>query len=118
MRKYDIVILDIMGVNGLELLRTSVSKGFPTVMFTAHALSPDSLKKSIKLGAAFFLPKEQVGELKAYLENVVMGGGKPIWEKLFDKLGRYFNMRFGSDWKQKDAFLIEFEEKLGKQRNS
>ncbi len=26
---YDIVILDIMGVNGFELLKTSVSRGFP-----------------------------------------------------------------------------------------
>ena len=32
---YDIVILDIMGVNGFELLQDSVSRGYPTVMFTA-----------------------------------------------------------------------------------
>ncbi|MGD9162349.1 MAG: response regulator [Desulfobacteraceae bacterium] len=49
--KYDIVILDIMGVNGFELLKQSVSKGFPTVMLTAHSLTPDALKKSIQLGA-------------------------------------------------------------------
>jgi len=46
---YNIVILDIMGVNGFELLKTSVSRRFPTVMLTAHALSPEYLKKSIKL---------------------------------------------------------------------
>ena len=40
---YDIVILDIMGVNGFELLKTSVERGFPTVMLTAHALTPDAL---------------------------------------------------------------------------
>jgi DNA-binding response OmpR family regulator len=28
---YDIVILDIMGVNGFELLQNSVDRGFPTV---------------------------------------------------------------------------------------
>ena len=55
---YDIVILDIMGVNGFELLKNAVSRGFPTVMLTAHALSAESLKKSIKLGAVSFLPKE------------------------------------------------------------
>ena len=43
---YDVVILDIMGVNGFEILKQTVSKGFPTLMLTAHALSPDSLKKS------------------------------------------------------------------------
>jgi len=109
---YDIVILDIMGVNGFELLKNAVSRGFPTVMLTAHALSPESLKKSINLGAVSFLPKEKISELKSFLEDVVLGGGKPIWKKLFDKLGSYFNKRFGPDWKEKDRFFKNFEEEL------
>ena len=109
---YDIVILDIMGVNGFELLKNAVSRGFPTVMLTAHALSPESLKKSINLGAVSFLPKEKISELKSFLEDVVLGGGKPIWQKLFDKLGSYFNKRFGPDWKEKDRFFKDFEEEL------
>jgi len=111
---YDIVILDIMGVNGFELLKTSVSRGFPTVMLTAHALSPESLKKSIKLGAVSFLPKEKISELSQFLEDVVLGEGRPVWQKLFDKLGGYFNKRFGPDWKEKDRFFREFEEELKK----
>ena len=109
---YDFVILDIMGVNGFELLKNSVSRGFPTIMLTAHALSPESLKKSIKLGAVTFLPKEKMSELGSYLEYVFMGGGKPIWQKLFDRLGGFFNKRFGPDWKEKDKFFKEFEEEL------
>ena len=109
---YDIVILDIMGVNGFELLKTAVSREFPTVMLTAHALSPESLKKSIKLGAVSFLPKEKISDLISFLEDVVLGEGKPVWEKLFDKLGSYFGKRFGPDWKEKDRFFKEFEEKL------
>ena len=109
---YDIVILDIMGVNGFELLKTSVSRKFPTVMLTAHALSPEYLKKSIKLGAVFFLPKDEMSKLSSFLGDVVLGGGKPIWQKLFDKLGNYFNKRFGPDWKEKDKFFKEFEEGL------
>jgi CheY-like chemotaxis protein len=111
---YDIVILDIMGVNGFELLKTSVSRGFPTVMLTAHALTPDALKKSIKLGAVSFLPKEKLPELRSFLEDVVLGEGKPVWEKLFDRLGAYFNRRFGPDWKQRDKFFEEFEEALAR----
>jgi DNA-binding NarL/FixJ family response regulator len=111
---YDIVILDIMGVNGFELLKDSVSRGFPTVMLTAHALSPESLKKSIRLGAVSFLPKEKMSELKSYLEDVVLGGGKPVWRKLFDRLGSYYNKRFGPDWREKDKFFKEFEEELKK----
>jgi CheY-like chemotaxis protein len=111
---FDIVILDIMGVDGFELLRDSVSRGFPTVMLTAHALSPESLKKSIKLGAVSFLPKEKTSELTSFLEDVVLGMGKPVWQKLFDRLGNYFNRRFGPDWKEKDKFFKEFEEELKK----
>ena len=111
---YDVVILDIMGVNGFELLKTAVSRGFPAVMLTAHALSPESLKKSIKLGAVSFLPKEKIPELPSFIEDVVMGGGKPVWQKLFDRLGSYFNKGFGPDWKEQDKFFKEFEEELKK----
>ncbi len=114
---YDFVILDIMGVNGFELLKNSVSRGFPTIMLTAHALSPESLKKSIKLGAVTFLPKEKMAELVSYLEDVFTGGGKPIWEKLFDRMGGFFNKRFGPDWKEKDKFFKEFEEELKNELN-
>lgn len=111
---YDVVILDIMGVNGFELLKTSVGSGFPTVMLTAHALTPDALKKSIKLGALSFLPKEKMEDLKKFLEDVVLNPAKPVWIKFFDKLGTYFNNRFGPDWKEKDKFFKEFEESLRK----
>jgi len=109
---FDIVILDIMGVDGFELLKNCVSRGFPAVMLTAHALTPEALKKSIKLGAVSFLPKEKMPEIESYLEDVVLGGGKSAWEKLFDKLGSFFNKRFGPDWKERDAFFREFEIEL------
>jgi DNA-binding NtrC family response regulator len=111
---YDIVILDIMGVDGFKLLKQSVLREFPTVMLTAHAVTPDALKKSIKLGALFFLPKEKMTDLQGFLEEVVLNEGKPVWAKLFDKLGEYFRKRFGPDWKEKDNFFREFEESLRK----
>lgn len=111
---YDVVVLDIMGVNGFELLKTAVARGFPAVMLTAHAVTPEALKKSIKLGALTFLPKERISDLKEFLEEVVLGVGKPLWIKFFDKLGAYFNKRFGPDWKERDEFFKEFEESLKK----
>ncbi len=110
--KFDIVILDVMGVRGLELLKKSVSKGFPTVMLTAHALTPEALKESIQLGAVSFLPKEMMAELDTYLAEVVTGSKKVVWKNLLDKLGDYFDRRFGSDWKEKDDFFKKFEEEL------
>jgi DNA-binding NtrC family response regulator len=110
--KFDIVILDVMGVRGFELLKKSVSKGFPTVMLTAHAMTPEALKESIKLGAVSFLPKEMMAELDSYLANVVTGSKKMVWKKLLDELSGYFDRQFGSDWKEKDEFFKKFEEEL------
>ncbi len=110
--KFDIVILDVMGVRGFELLKKSVSKGFPTVMLTAHALTPEALKESIQLGAVSFLPKEMMAELDTYLADVVTGSKEMIWKNLLDKLGDYFERQFGADWKEKDDFFKKFEEEL------
>jgi len=110
--KFDIVILDVMGVRGFELLKKSVSKGFPTVMLTAHALTPEALKESIQLGAVSYLPKEMMAELDTYLADVVTGSKKAVWQNLLAKLGDYFDRQFGSDWKEKDDFFKKFEEEL------
>ncbi len=115
---YDIVILDIMGVNGFELLKTSVKRGFPTVMLTAYALSPEALEKSIKLGAVSFLPKEKMSQLDIFLADVVLGGKKPAWGKLFAKLEDLFNKRFGPDWMQRNRFFNEFEAVLRKEKSA
>jgi len=66
-KNYDLAILDIMGVNGLELLKKTVEKGIPTVMLTAHAISVETLLESIRLGAISYLPKEKLAELDSIL---------------------------------------------------
>lgn len=111
---YDAVILDIMGVKGFELLKTAVERRFPALMLTAHALTPEALKMSMKLGAVSFLPKEKITELRGFLEEAVLGEAKSPWLRFFDKLGGYFNKRFGPDWKERDRFFKEFEESLQK----
>jgi len=105
---YDIVILDIMGVRGFKLLEQTVSKGFPTVMLTAYALSPESLKKSIRLGAVSYLPKDKISEIRLFLEDVVLAEGNTVWKKHFERLGKYFNKKFGPGWEERDKFLKEF----------
>jgi DNA-binding NtrC family response regulator len=110
---YDVVILDIMGVNGFELLKNSVARGFPSVMLTAHAVTPEALKKSIELGAVSFLPKEMMKELQGLIEEVVQGGGKRLWwQRSLQKTGPYFERKFGADWREKDKFFKDFEKSL------
>jgi DNA-binding response OmpR family regulator len=109
--KYDLVILDIMGVNGLQLLEESVNRGFPTVVLTAHALNPETLMKSIQKGAISYLPKPKLSELDELLAGV-LGAYKrdePPWKLLFEKLDDYFDSHFGPNWKEKDReFWTEF----------
>lgn len=111
--RYDIVILDIMGVNGFDLLKTSVEQGFPTVMLSAYALSAEAIEKSIQLGALFFLPKDKMSDIGSFLREVVMGGNKPIWSKVFTRLGSYFEKVIGPDWNQKESILRIIEKEIG-----
>ena len=110
---YDLVILDIMGVNGLQLLEESVAKGFPTVMLTAHAVNPDTLMASIRKGAISYLPKESLADLDDLL-NDLLGAyerGEAPWKLLFEKLGSYFDERFGADWKEAEkTFWSDFDQ--------
>lgn len=98
---YDIVILDIMGVRGFDLLNAAVSLGFPTVMLTAHALSVENMKKSIEMGARAYLPKEKMAEIVPFLEELLTLEHRSAWRRTFEWLGGFFNSKFGPEW-QKD----------------
>jgi len=92
---FDIVILDIMGVDGFNILKKTVRRGIPTVMLTAHAMTKDALKQAADLGATSFLPKEKMSELDTFLADVIRNSGMPVWEKLFERLSTYFDNKFG-----------------------
>lgn len=110
---YDLVILDIMGVRGFDLLQIADNAGFPVVMLTAHAFTPEALKKSIELGARAYLPKEKLGSLTPFLEDVLKLNYHSVWQKALDHVGTLFNKKFGSDWrKSEDDFWKDFEKKL------
>lgn len=109
--RYDLAILDIMGVNGLKLLDETVERGIPTVMLTAHAINPETLMESIRKGAISYLPKETLAELEELLNRLLEAyeRGEPPWKLLFDRLGGYFDQRFGPGWQDRDkAFWSEF----------
>ena len=101
---YDIAILDIMGVNGYELLDIAVEKKIITVMLTANALSPGDTLKSHKKGAAYYLPKDEMIHIVEHLEDVLTAveQGKNTWWKWFDKFASLYENKFGSNWQEKD----------------
>ena len=98
---YDIVILDIMGVRGFDLLELAVKKNLKVGMLTAHALSPEALKKSHDLGARAYLPKDKLGEITPFLEDILTQEYKTGWKRLLEKLENYFEDEFEPDWKKK-----------------
>jgi len=103
-KDYDLVILDIMGVRGFDLLKIGMSRKFKVAMLTAHALSPEALKKSHDMGAMAYLPKDKLGELIPFLEDVLRYEYESAWERLMEKLENYFNEIFEDDWKTKKGF--------------
>ncbi len=98
---YDIIILDIMGVRGFDLLELAVSRKLRVAMLTAHALSAEALKKSHDLGARAYLPKDKLGEIVPFLEDVMNYDLKSGWKRLLENLDDYFNGQFEPDWKKK-----------------
>jgi nucleotide-binding universal stress UspA family protein/CheY-like chemotaxis protein len=107
--RYDLVILDILGVDGFDLLKYTVSRGIPTVMLTAYALTPEALSESARLGAVSFLPKEKIPELESFLADVILNKGRPVWKKLFDRLLPLFRKSFGWTSKEEESAFKELE---------
>jgi DNA-binding response OmpR family regulator len=111
--KYHLVILDIMGVRGFELLDAAVKYKLRVAMLTAHALTPEALKRSIEMMARVYLPKEKMGEIVPFLEYVLKYEYLTGWNVLLKKLKGFFNERWGKDWQKVDAgFWKEFDTKL------
>ncbi len=109
---YDLVILDIMGVRGFDLLKRAAIKKLPVAMLTAHALTPDALKRSIELGARAYLPKEMLGEVIPFLEDILTYEYLSGWNRLLRKLEKFFKFRWGEYWrKPEEVFWKELDRK-------
>lgn len=100
----DMAILDIMGVDGYKLLDLANTRGVTAVMLTARALSPDDALRSFKEGAAYYIPKDEMIDISTFLNDVLEAKekGKDPWRSWFERLGSYFNTRFGAGWQEKD----------------
>ena len=108
---YDLAILDIMGVDGFELLKIANQHKTPALMLTAHGLSEENLKRSAKEGAAYYAPKEKMHEIHLFVADVLeaLEKKKSTWDKFFERLAGYYDKRFhGPNWREEER---EFWEK-------
>jgi DNA-binding NtrC family response regulator len=107
---YDVAVLDIMGVKGYELLEIANSRDIPALMLTAHALSEEHLKQSAEKGAAYYAPKDRINDIALFVADVIEAREKKKngWVKWFDRLGNFFDKRFGgTDWREKEKDFWE-----------
>jgi DNA-binding NtrC family response regulator len=110
---YDMVILDIMGVQGFDLLKIAGERKIPAMMLTAHGLSEENLQKSVKEGAVYYAPKDEMKKIATFLADVLesIAKNKSPWERFADRLGGFYDRRFGgTDWRKKE---LEFVIKKG-----
>lgn len=103
--EYDIAILDIMGVQGFDLLEIAGVHNVPALMLTANAMTEENLKKSARDGAAFFVPKDKMIDIEIYVADVLeaLKTKKSSWEVWFERLSGFYDKRFkGTDWREKE----------------
>jgi DNA-binding NtrC family response regulator len=102
---FDLVILDIMGVNGFGLLEFCVKNKLPAAMLTAHAVNAESLNEAVELGAVSFLPKEELHRLPELVAEILEGleQGRTHWEKLFARLETFFKEKLGISWEEEKS---------------
>ncbi|HEX2966087.1 MAG TPA: response regulator [Syntrophorhabdaceae bacterium] len=98
---YDLVILDIMGVRGFDLLEIATKRKFKVVMLTAHALNSEALKKSHDKGAMGYIPKAKLETLVPLIEDLLQNDYKTGWQRLMSKLESFFDASFEPEWKTK-----------------
>jgi len=98
---FDLIILDIMGVDGFELLKACGRRHLPAAMLTAKAINVENINLAIREGAVSFLPKEELDRLPEIVAEILeeLQEGKTHWSKLFGRLGPFFKEKLGVNWK-------------------
>lgn len=99
---FDLVVLDIMGVSGFDLLDIARQRKHPAVMLTAHAMTPESLQTAIDKGAVSFLPKEELSRLAELIAEIFgeLQFQRMHWSRLRERLGHRFGDLWGDLWKE------------------
>jgi hypothetical protein len=87
-------------------------------MLTAHALSPENTVRSFKEGAAFYVPKDELSNIKLFLDDVLEAKekGRHSWSRWLDRFNSYYEKVFGErhSWSRwLDRFNSYYEKVFG-----
>jgi len=106
---FDMAILDIMGVDGYRLLEIAKDRNLPAVMLTANALSVSHTVNSFERGAAFYVPKEEMVHIERFLKDILVAQekGKNLRDRWLERMGSFYEKKFGPDWQRDDEEFWE-----------
>jgi CheY-like chemotaxis protein len=98
---FDCVVLDIMGVQGYDLLEIAASLKIPAVMLTAHALSPEHFIRSIQSGAHCYVPKDKIMDINFFIWDAIRAHRQHEKRsgRWFERLRSFFEKKFGPNWR-------------------
>ena len=67
-------------------------------------MSLENIRKSRKMGADYFVPKEELVHLADFLQDILedLAKGKNPWARWYKRLASFCEKRFGPDWKEAD----------------
>jgi CheY-like chemotaxis protein len=102
---YDLVILDIMGVRGFDLLKIANERRVPALMLTAHALSEENLNRAAREGAVYYAPKDEITRIATFAADVIefIEKKKSPWLRVIERLGGFYDRKFGgTNWREKE----------------
>ena len=101
---FDVAVLDIMGVDGYQLLDIAQERKITPVMMTAHEETHKGVVISYSKGAASYIPKEKLAEIARYLNDILQAEkeGKSGWGVWLKSFKGYFDEKIGKeiDWKK------------------
>jgi len=63
-----------------------------------------ALKRAYNMKARAYLPKNKLGEVVPFLEDVLVYEYKPGWKRLIEKMESFFDELFEPDWKKKIGY--------------
>jgi CheY-like chemotaxis protein len=92
-----------MGVRGYELLEITRRMNLPTLMLTAHALTPENLETALEKGADAYIPKEKLVDISVFLADVLSARkqGRQANARWFSFVQPVFDKLFGPEWQKK-----------------
>ena len=92
---YDLVVLDITGIRGFDLLSLTGMRNFPAAVLAGKVLDPDTLMRFVETGTRVYLPKDKLGEIIPFLEDMLTHRYQSGWRPLLEKTKGFFTSTFG-----------------------